>query len=65
MREELSAARAEGTITDAHRDANCGYCSSGMFFKKLQDEVSRVLHNGQSSEKCEKKESRIRKSLAL
>jgi len=62
MREELSVARSRGTITDGQRDARCGYSSSGMFFKQLQDEVSQVLHDGQSNEKCEKKGSRIRKS---
>ena len=45
MREELSVARSQGTITDGQIDVNCGYSSSGMFFKKLQDEVSQVLHD--------------------
>ena len=48
-------ARAEGRITDGKAEGNVGYGSSNKFFKKLQDDVSKAVHDGKPSQ-VEKKE---------
>lgn len=65
MREELSMARAEGRITDGQADQNAGYGSSGKFFKKMQDEVSKTIQENKQSKADPKEESRRKKSSSF